>query len=228
MNIPDWDLTFEPPITVFNLSGGVSCLSSSNGTCWIMSPIRGTFWTQLNRSSPQEDLELITPLRILTKCHYDHAQEIHDSLPRTTLHISSPQGHDFDTQQVHRWFGLSTAYAIQKANTTGLRAERIGKQILFCRDSLYTLSRSYMHSLVNNIGEGNISHGEDGEIHFISNKYALDIGYRTQSCLNELYALRDYLLYFLFEDMYLKKIEKRVWLKYYYQCWPTTQLVRLD
>jgi len=205
MQIQDGDLTFEPPLTVFNMSGGVSCLSSGNGTCWMMSPKRPTFWTQLERSTPQHDLELISPLRILTKSHFGSAQEMQDPLPETALHIPAPQGSGFDTQQSQRWAGLSTAYESRKANTTALRAERIGKQILFCGNTLYALNRSYMVAMVNNVTADNISYPDDGTVHFMSDKYAMDIGYRTQSCLNEMYALRDYLLYFLFEDMYGQK-----------------------
>jgi hypothetical protein len=187
------------------MSGGVSCLSSGNGTCWMMSPKLPTFWTQIEISTLQHDLELITPLRILTKSLFSAPQDMHYPLPETYLLIPTSQGSGFDTQQLRRWFGLSTAYGFQRANTTALRAERIAKQILFCRDTLYTLNRSYKFTMTRNVTSDNISYPTDGTVHFMSDKYAADIDYRTQSCLNELYALRDYLLYFLFEDMYSQK-----------------------
>lgn len=203
--IPDGGLTFQPPITVLNMSGGVSCLTSGNNTCWLMLPKRSTFWTQLD-ATPQWVLDHITPLRILTKSYFQSADELHDPIPDSALYLPTSRPDISDVTQFRRWFGLSTAFAAQEKHTTALRAERIGKQILFCRDTLFALQRSYLFAMDHTFQEENISYPEDGNVHFMLNKYATDIGYRTHTCLNELQGLRDFLLYYIFEDMYLKNI----------------------
>jgi hypothetical protein len=169
-----------------------------------MLPKRSIFWTQID-STPQIALNFIKPLRILTESVFDSAEAMHDPIPDTSLHISNSRRSGWDIAQVQRWSGLSTAYASQQKYTTALRAERIGKQILFCRDTLFALQRSYLFTMGQNLPQNQISYPHNGTVHFMSDKYSTDIGYRTQSCLNELYALRDFLLYFLFEDMYQKK-----------------------
>jgi hypothetical protein len=204
---PDADLSFDPPITVFNLSGGVSCLSGASGTCWLMLPsAQGIFWTALQPFTIPDPLNSLAPLRILTQSHFNSAEELHDPLESTSLFLRNTSGVSFDVEQSNRWTGLSTAYINRRETFKAKRAERIGTQIRFCRNTLDALIKSYRSALtVNLVGTG-ISHPDDGEIRFTADKHSIDIGYRTQSCLNELYALRDFIMYFLFEDLYGRKI----------------------
>ena len=105
-------------------------------------------------------------------------------------------------EQAQRWSGLSVAYRKRNENDNAIRAERIGLQIRLCVDALGSLIQSYSLTLANNFKDDCISYPERGTFNFKSDKYATNIGYKAQACLNELFALRDFIFYFLFETMY--------------------------
>jgi hypothetical protein len=203
----DVDLSFDPPITVFNLSGGVSCMSGSNGTCWLTLPgPRGVFWTTLQPATAPHPLNYLAPLKILTRTHFNRAEELHDPLESSSLYLANASGISLENEQSARWIGFSIAYRSRRDTLKARWAERIDKQILFCRNTLDALIRSYRSTLTSNLLESEICYPEVGTFRYTENKYSTDIGYRAQSCLNELYALRDLIMSFLFEGLYGQKV----------------------
>ena len=150
--------------------------------------------------------ERLSSLTILTRTHFNRAEELHDPLKSSSLYLANASGISLENEQSARWIGLSIAYRSRRDTLKARRAERIGKQILFCRNTLDALIRSNRSTLTYNLLESVICNPEAETFQYTENKYSADIGYRAQSCLNELYGLRDLVMSFLFEVLYGQKM----------------------
>jgi hypothetical protein len=129
-------------------------------------------------------------------CQADR-QALNDPLPNVYPFLFSDSGHPLSEQQAWRWSGLSTAYRNRNENDNSIRAERIGLQIRLCVDALRLLVNSYDLAADQNFDLDKISRPAENKISFSQDKFSLDMSYKTQICLNELYALRDFILYFI-------------------------------
>ena len=88
-----------------------------------------------------------------------------------------------------------------------MRAERISKQIRFCRNSIDKLHKAYRICVSEKCEEQHISNLDEERLHLFSDLFALNISYCLQPCLDALFSLRDYILTFLFEEMYGKSVK---------------------
>jgi hypothetical protein len=212
MFIPPEGLSFEPPIKIFNLSGGISCLYGNNRLCFLVAPIKQPkFWTELGDWMTPSALSDVGALRFLTQYYYSHAEKLHDPFPEAcTLVQTDGHGAPFDRAQFERWSGISIALQKRGEHGRAVRAKRIASQILLCVHTLDRLVESYRQTLLANISD-KVTRPEAQEYSFTSDIFSMRISYDTQSCLNELFSLRDSLFTFLFEDMYLE--ERYAWKK---------------
>ena len=78
MIIPEGGLNFDPPLRVFNMSGGVSCLVAKSGLCWLMLPSDyGSFWSELKSNTHQ--IAQIKTLRKITYHYFQNVEEMQTS-----------------------------------------------------------------------------------------------------------------------------------------------------
>jgi hypothetical protein len=104
--------------------------------------------------------------------------------------------------QIERWKGLSVALRKRGENIAALQADRIANQLLFTTAAFEWLLSAYRSTLTEKFQFSDLSDVAEGNFHFTSDKYAAQIGYRVQACLNELFALRDFILKFVFSYLY--------------------------
>jgi hypothetical protein len=203
MELPDEGLSFEPPFSVVGMSGGVSCISANNGTCCLLLPLgKMKFWTDITNSLVPSACRGMGKLKVLTRNVFRDANDLDDQLGIGHLTLLDESARSVDRGQIDRWMGLSVAYRNRNDYRKAIGAERIAKQILFCTRNMEWLARSYRMTLAENLKEDNISCPTDGKFCLVDDKYAAEIGYRVQSCLDCMFALRDFLFSFLYECLY--------------------------
>jgi hypothetical protein len=207
MEIPNEGLSFQPPFRIFNLGGGVGCLSAENSACWLLVPTEDMLvWSDISGLRvPYEILEL-GPLQPITESYFSNIEDLNDPISNVCLSARSGDDQALDVAQAQRWKGLALAYRNRGDGKKATRAERIGAQIIFATNTLHKLVYAYKNTMISQLRESQICDFSCGTFNFYSNKYAMDIGYRTQSCLNELFGLRDFIFYFLFDDLYGESI----------------------
>ncbi|MFY9626796.1 MAG: hypothetical protein WAK03_01405, partial [Methylocystis sp.] len=73
MEIPNEGLSFQPPFRIFNLGGGVGCLSAENSACWLLVPTEDMLvWSDISGLRvPYEILEL-GPLQPITESYFSN------------------------------------------------------------------------------------------------------------------------------------------------------------
>ena len=198
---PDNSHHLTRPLRVFNMSGGVSCLVANSGLCWLMLPASySVFWSEIDSNTHQ--IAEIKTLRKICFQRFNHADELNDPFEQTFVDLSDGEGGLLDEGQIQRWMGLAIAYRNDRLFIRAMKAERISKQIRFCRNAIDKLHKAYRMCLSEKCENKNISDLEMGSFHFFSDPFSLNISLNLQPCLDSLFSLRDYIFSFLFEEMY--------------------------
>ncbi|MCC3244496.1 hypothetical protein LG047_04025 [Methylocystis sp. WRRC1] len=147
----------------------------------------------------------------MTKSYFREAEALQETVGATNFSILDNDANSEDRRQFERWSGLSVALENLEERNSSARAMRIGNQILFCSRNIGWLEKIYRETIIKKFSSDSISRPEEECFSYSEDAYSSEIGYRTQSCLDSLFALRDFLFSFVFHDMY--KGEKYAWNK---------------
>lgn len=214
--IPPEGYSFEPPMWLHHLTGGISLLVDAKGLSSLMSPGGPgmLFFSVRPKMSVISTLAGQEGLRVLGRTHFHHAGEMQDPVtPNFAIAAINADHQCLANGQFHQWSGIATALHEMARGADALLANRVSAQICLCLTRLERLSIAYrmVLSLTNEKPSTTTSFS------MRSDKYAQHIGSDIRSLLNELYSLRDALLAATFRLRYqradaytLKKIEQLV------------------
>lgn len=192
LELPEDGLTFDPPMRMHHLSGGLSVLMSVNRLAAIMSPgSEGlVFFSVVKNASLASCFRDYRGLRILGRNHFAVADEMHDPVTsHFAISASSADNRCLAHVQIHQWQGLATALHHLKRDTDALLTTRVASQMRLCLSRVERLSLAYRTVLsIVSAGARTASHKLTGD------KYAQYLGSEYRSVLNELYSLRDAIL----------------------------------
>ena len=199
------EATFEPPISLYHLSGGLQLLVGSNQFFWFMSPhadepLLGKF----NGTEEYIVARLIADLKVIGIDRYETVEELKETVSDAFLFSVGPSC--YVTEQIQNWFGISNA--LDKENSR--LASRVAAQLQLCLHRLKKLSVSYRNALIST------NPPVDCEFQAHNNKHSKNMASEYRSLLNELYSLRDaintiyYKLCCKREDAYRSKSLKKI------------------
>jgi hypothetical protein len=179
------DIEFEPPIDIYRMTGGTSLMLGSNGTGAFLSPGAMALFSML----PKEDFQKLVgehkEFRILARSRNDSAKDLEDPITSGfSTAILSSRNRCLATEQRDFWGGIAVASHNAGEDSDGLKARRLERQIALAVARLERLSKAYT-TVLSMIDLPSNNHS------FKSDKYSRYLGVEYQSCLNELYGLRD-------------------------------------
>ncbi|MDR6663497.1 hypothetical protein J2W51_006091 [Tardiphaga robiniae] len=193
LDVPADGLSFDPPIQIYHLTGGLSLMTGSNRLAALMSPGGPgmTFFSMNKKTTISSCLAGQKDIRVIGRNHFSVAEEMQDaitsnfSIPTTNRH-SQCLAH----AQATVWSELANGLHLDGRGADSLIANRVASQIRLCLSRLERLSHAYRTVLMA-ITEKNRT---PSETKFTNDKYSQHIGSEYRSVLNELYSLRDAIL----------------------------------
>lgn len=193
LRIPEGGLTFDPPMRMHHLTGGLSILMSFNRLASLLSPRSQTmvFFSVLRNASLDASLKAQEGIRILGRNHFSVAEEMNDPVTSNfAVSANAPDNRCLAYVQNEKWAGLAVALHRMERDSEALLVNRVVSQMRLCLSRLERLSLAYRTVL----SSTDIEPASSSGISFTSDKYAQFLGSEYRSVLNELYSLRDALL----------------------------------
>ena len=181
-------IAFEPPIDIYQLSGGLSLILGSNMMGGLLSPagtVKIILFSLIPKKSFQKLIGEHKELRILGRTRNSSAEELRSPISDnfSTAILNTSNRCAASVQQDY-WAGIAVACHKNSNDSDGLKAKRLERQIGLVVARLEHLAKAY-RTVMSVLDSGEAPHS------LISNKYAKYLGIEYQSCLNELYGLRD-------------------------------------
>jgi len=193
-NFPPDGLSFEPPLELYHLSGGLGLLLASNRLAWLLSPGNNqlNLFSIRSKAKIRSILDEQRNIRFLGRTRFDHADEMHDQVTSNFTIAAQGSGHScLANSQGMLWSGIANRLHHEKRDSDAILATRIERQIRISLARLERLSVAYRTALLET---ANRPTSDDDRTGLTSDKYAHWLGNEYRSCLNELYSLRDAIL----------------------------------
>lgn len=181
------EITFEPPIYLYHLSGGLRLLYGSNDICWLMEHNSSEMIVfPATARDLEEVLQDYSQIRLLGCNKYDQVEELHDIIADNfSLDVTDEQGWCLAFNQHTHWSGVANGLHQEGKIDEALMCNRLSTQIIKSTRRLEKLSRAYGFAFENSKPD------RKSLFSLKSDKYSANIGYEFGSLLDDLYATRD-------------------------------------
>jgi hypothetical protein len=193
IHLPEGGLSFDPPMRVHHLTGGLSLIVGSNRLAALMSPGGpGILFFSLNRKGPITSyLRDQEGVRAIGRNHFGFAEELTDPITSNfAVDATGSKNQCLAHSQADLRGGIANALHQDKRGADALLANRVRSQVRLCLSRVERLSVAYRTVLPAVVEKQTSSSSRV----FTSDKYAHYLGSEYRSVLNELYSLRDALL----------------------------------
>lgn len=180
------DLSFDPPLNLYHLSGGLQLLLGENLQAWLIDAHAEYpfVWSALN--GPQDILSFYPEIRIIGRTRFASVEEMKEPISPNFVIRSASRSHQCLAFHQHTfWSGMANGFSQDGAAESAHICRRLSTQIIKSTRRLEKLSLSYRSALPTQ------KIPEDGSISFHQDKYSSNIGNEFGSLLDDLYGLRD-------------------------------------
>lgn len=180
------ELSFEPPLQLYHLSGGLQLLIGNNRLA-LMSDVHSGYpllWSTLN--GPSDILSFYPGIRIIGRTRFSTADEMSEPIsPNFAIRAVSRSNQCLAFNQHTFWSGVANGFGKDGAAENAHFCRRLSTQIIKSTRRLEKLSLSYRLALPFQ------EIPKEGDVSFHQNKLASNIGNEFGSLLDDLYGLRD-------------------------------------